>query len=391
MEAAVSERPPVSATVRGRLLTLLPDADETLFLQACLRERDAAGEAWDRWRHAAAGDGTTAQLAPFNTLLPLLLWNLRRAGADVAPDMLTRLRSADLTEELRGRRYRAICAEALEGLRAAAVPFVVLKGAALAETVYPAPTLRHADDVDVLVHAKDLARSAAALDALGWRASSPPLPLSSSPHGPPRIHPSGLPLELHHRLVMPYYTLPYERLWSRTRPARVAGVDVAVLSPADTLLHVCAHAILGGRILRWVPDAWFLLARHPDLDWPALVSTTIGARLALPVHHALAYLSGRIGAPVPLDALDTLRAAAARTGIRGRCAAQLAARPWPLGTPRELWAQPGGIGRRLRTLGRRAFPSPLDFALRFGLRWWQVPMAYGRRLLRYARRIQSGT
>jgi len=42
-------------------------------------------------------------------------------------------------------------------------------------------------------------------------------------------------------------------------------------------------------------------------------------------------------------------------------------------------------------LWRRAFPPALDFALRFGLRWWQVPLAYGQRLLRYARRVQAGS
>jgi hypothetical protein len=321
-------------------------------------------------------------LAPLNAFLPLLLWSLRRGSAAVDGELLTWLRSAHLTEELRWQRYRAVCASALGALRDAGVPLIALKGAALGESVYPSPPLRHADDIDVLVPAPAVARAATRLRELGWREARPTVPPSAI-HWPPLVHPSGLPLEIHHRLTVPYYPLDHEGLWARRRPATVAGVDVAVLSPADSLLHLCAHAMLGGRILRWVPDAWFLLGRHADLDWPGLVSTAVASRLALPVYVALGYLAGEMGAPVDPKPLAALRDAAVRTDFRGRCLARYPSRLVGR-TVREVWARPGSRWQRLREIWCRAFPPPVEFALQYDLRWWQVPIRYAQRLARHA-------
>ncbi|PYR34170.1 MAG: hypothetical protein DMF90_18100, partial [Acidobacteria bacterium] len=49
------------------------------------------------------------------------------------------------------------------------IPSVLLKGAALAYTHYPAPNLRPCDDIDVLVAKPDVQSSEDALRALGYR------------------------------------------------------------------------------------------------------------------------------------------------------------------------------------------------------------------------------
>jgi len=375
--------PPVSPRLWTQLGPLLPDARQTSFLRACVT--DDAAAAWARWRGAAGDEGPALrrELAAFGSLLPLLRFNLERNGVAVEGSLATLLRTAQLTEELRWDRYRAICASAFDVLHEAAGPFVVLKGAALAETVYPFPVLRHSDDVDLLLHAADLPRAAAACGARGWQ-PTPPSDPPSVYHWPLLRHESGLPLELHFRLLPPFYTLPHADLWARADRAAIAARDVAVLSPADALLHVCAHAMLGGPNVRWVPDAWFIVQRHADLSWPLLLSTARASRLALPLYLALSYLAQEIGLPVPADALESLRASAARTDVRGRSAIRLGIPP-PAGTAREIWASGSSAWRRLGMLLRRAFPPPLEYALRHDLRWWQLPAAYVRRLARHAR------
>ena len=50
------------------------------------------------------------------------------------------------------------------------------------------------------------------------------------------------------------------------------SVTAEIPAPADSLLHVCGHASYSAsrQSLRWVTDAWFIVNRHPDLDWDLL-------------------------------------------------------------------------------------------------------------------------
>jgi hypothetical protein len=366
------------------LAALLPAADQTLFLKACLEDAPAAAEAWESWRRRATRSGAPVRraLAPVNAFLPLLAWNLQRHGVPLDRELATHLRAARMTEELRLQRYRAICASVVQTLTGAGISFIVLKGAALAATAYPDPLLRHADDIDLLLHEHDLEPAASLLEARGWRSRA--LPALPNPlHLPPLVHASGLPLELHRRLLIPYYTLPYDALWARSVRASVAGIPVQVLSPADTLIHITAHAMLGPPILRWIGDAWFILQRLPVFDWSVFTSTAGAARLHLPLFMACDYLSGEMGLPVPPHVLAELRAGAGRTSFVGRHVV----RPVPQGSLASIWALPEPWWRRAARLCRRAFPSPVRFALEHDVRPWAVPAQYAYRLVRYARRF----
>jgi hypothetical protein len=373
-----------------RLATLLPAFSQTLFLRCCLHEGDSADEAWTRWQDDATRDGTPLlrALAAYKAFLPLLSWNLGRNRIPLVPHLQTYFRFAHLTEGLRWRKYRAICHSALGGLRAAGIPFIVLKGAALSERTYPSPILRHTGDIDVLVREIDLFRAEALfVERMKWRRRRPAtLPTRLGHQLPQLVDASGLPLELHRRLLVPYYTIPHDDLWIRSRPAVITGVEARILSSADTLLHVCAHAMANGRILRWVPDAWFVLQQQPSVDWSDFCSASTSSRLDLPLFLTLRYLTGEMGVDIPPDVLDRLRAGAHRTGRRGRYAALVGTRAWPQGTVGEIWRGPGSAWTRVKLLWRRVFPPPRQVALIYGLWPWQLPVYYLYRLVGYARR-----
>ena len=75
------------------------------------------------------------------SLLPLLFGALRRNGVAVDEAFLTVLRTASLREELRAKTYRRICRDVFAAFSTAGIPAIVLKGVALADTVYAAAAL----------------------------------------------------------------------------------------------------------------------------------------------------------------------------------------------------------------------------------------------------------
>jgi hypothetical protein len=101
-----------------------------------------------------------------------------------------------------------------------------------------------------------------------------------------------------------------------------------VLSPADTLLHVCGHAFYSAsrESLRWVGDAWHIVKRYDDLDWELLCASAERGHLTLPLLVTLRYLAESLGAPVPAMVLGRLEGAVERAPDVERDVALRAAR-----------------------------------------------------------------
>jgi hypothetical protein len=329
--------PPLADT----LSVILPTEEQTRLLRACLYSDAAGRRAWQSWREQI-GDPVEAlgRNGPgAGTLLPLLLSALRRNGIDAPSDLLTLLRAARYREELRSKAVAGICREVISGLAAGGISAIVLKGAALAATVYEDRALRHCHDIDILVRVDDLTRAARTLADVGFR------PIEGGAKraaGDVRlVHARGLPVELHTRPFRPPSNDAWvAALWSRSREALVAGVPARVLSPADSLLHVCGQAAYSSSraSLLWVCDAWHIVARHPDLDWDVLLEGAVAAHLALPLSATLRYLATELDAPIPAAALRHLGDAAS-TDALGRECALAGARAGPEGTYPKLFRQ----------------------------------------------------
>jgi hypothetical protein len=369
--------------------TLLPTPLQTRFLRACVQDQPAAAAAWSRWQEVATRGSTSLvdALEPWSLFLPLLSWNLARHGIVVRDErVVARLRLARQIEAVRWLKYRTACHSAFAALGEAGIPFIALKGTAYSELIYPSPSHRLKADIDVLLREADLPRAVARLVERGWRRMDT-AGLRSAQHLPALVDTSGHPIELHWRLLIPYYRLPYEQLWARSAAATLAGAETRVLSDADGLLHALGHGMSGYGLpaLRWVLDAHFVLERHPALDWSVFVETARIARLSLPIATAVRYLVDEMGLEVPAEVTRRLERSAKRTGIRGRAAARLGARPWLHGSLRAVWQRHHSPWRRVVLVAQRLFPPPVEFALRYGVPLWAVPYFYGLRMVRYAR------
>lgn len=317
-------RPVLSDT----LSVLLPTEQDTLLLRACLCAGDAGREAWYAWleRIGEPREELAHRRSILSHFLPLLHVATKRYNAEDQPDLAFYLRAAYFREELRSRSYRGILQSVLRALRGAGIDLTVLKGAALAGTVYDDWTLRHCHDIDLLINETDLASASQALQDAGVRRPCEPSRMSRDVR---LLHESGLPIELHADLFrLPLYRSGTRTMMERRQRREVAGLSAHVLSSSDTLLHVCGHASCSESraSLRWVTDAWSIASKCADLDWDAFLGGAARTKLSLPVYVMLDYLLVKLGAAIPRPVLQSLARDARHVGATAREAALLGVR-----------------------------------------------------------------
>jgi len=355
MSRAALSKPALSEA----LSLLLPTAEETLLLRVCLSSRESALDAWREWRHQRNRSGKALlRNDSVKKLRPLLFNAVQSHSLEIDKEGLTYLRTAYLKEELREAAVRRICREVLMLLEKERFAPIVLKGIALAETVYGNPVLRHCHDIDILLTDDELSRAAGFLPSLGFRTSSA---ADSQSRHLRMVQESGLPLEFHSRLFeVPYYQTPVSEIRARSRSQAIAGVTAHVLAPAENLLHVCGHASYSKsrQSLRWVTDAWFIVNRHPDLDWDLLLDCARRSHLALPLSVALGYLAKDLNALIPLRFLNRLSAAAEKTDAIERQLALRGTRAAGQGSLKELFRRTTNWGERVILIRWLLFPSP---------------------------------
>ena len=141
----------------------LPSPEETLLLRAGLSSEDVARRAWCEWRSQT--QSTFIGHNPSIQKLRLLLSQAhQRNNFEMDKASQTFLKLSYFKEDLRRDIYRRLCRNVLEIFDRSAIAVIVLKGAALAETVY-APSIRHCHDIDLLLNHADIDRAAATVSA----------------------------------------------------------------------------------------------------------------------------------------------------------------------------------------------------------------------------------
>jgi len=211
---------------------------EEALLLACARlHMDEAAVERARAQIARGPDWTRFwDLACRHSVTPLLHRSLPpvAAGCPVPAGVLAQAEHAYSLNALRNAlRYDALGA-LLQALRAANVPVIVLKGAALAERIYGDPALRVFGDVDLLVRSdEDKQRAWTAI-----RDIKRPFMLElAADH-----------YDLWIDLPGPWATerLPLAEMWAAAEPARIAGVETLVLSPAQEMVMLATNFVRRG-------------------------------------------------------------------------------------------------------------------------------------------------
>jgi len=291
---------------------------------------DAAARTWLADLAASGIDpGDLAVTALALGLAPLLQFRLEGWGARL-PDARAqaKLDFARQAETARQVARRAQLAEALA--RLPAVP-IVLKGAYLAECVYPAPGLRPMNDIDLLFKPADLPGVAAALHKLGYgsKDKSPEVGPGITKHTStfqqagaaaatpnPYLSASGSRMiEPHRSLEESWFGLKCDLtpgMWERSQPIELVGQAARALSPADTLLHLCVHLafhlIMGSPSFVQLADV-AVFAERVKVDWTEFDARARSRQAQGYAYAALRLAQRALAAPVPAEVIARLGAA----------------------------------------------------------------------------------
>ena len=247
---------------------------------------------------------------------PLLYSRLKTYPAQNIPDCaLKRLETEYLNSAMTNMVLFTEFSHIFNVLGEDCVPFIALKGAHLAEMVYPDPALRIVGDLDILVKEKDLSRAASSLLRLGYSPSVKPcVDPADDHHLPPFVRSGKAPVEIHWGLHS--FSLParadIDGLWQRALPAKLGSGHALVLSIEDLLLQLSLHASQHNFTLKLssIYDVYETIRSHQsEINWKGLESRAHrwGAQKALFLMLALSV--ELLGAAVPVDFLERMRPA----------------------------------------------------------------------------------
>jgi len=211
-------------------------------------------------------------------VIALLYYRLSQVGAKVPPQIISKLR--DKSNEI-SRDNFSLTAELIKTvhlLEAHDIQVISFKGPTLALSAYGDLGLRQFVDLDLFIHAHDIARAKQVLAKHGF---TPVRDLSNSREAALLRFDSACAfgnehqvlLDVHWRFSPVYFSLPLETddLWRRLERVNIGTQVLFTLSAEDLLMVLCCHGFTHEwERLAWLCDVATLVERRENLDWDYL-------------------------------------------------------------------------------------------------------------------------
>jgi hypothetical protein len=285
--------------------------------------------------HAAEWDGLIGTAAVEGVaFLAFYYIEKRRLGGLLPQEARNALSDLYVGNLKRNIAIAAVLGVVFQRFNADRIPFIVLKGIALAERFYPGFATRGMSDADILVHRGDVRAADGLLAALGYTAAdslveealqNPPGYLASldyrkSDGAFPNIH-------IHWHTVnssVPTYmfseNVDLNRLWERAVPVRLAGSEARILCPEHQIVYLCEHALrinhsFDRAIL--IYDIFYAIkAARYSVDWDSVIEETRRFRMERIVFLSLSVVRQHAPPAVPDAILRVLRPVVLTCGER---------------------------------------------------------------------------
>jgi len=299
------------------------DAEVRSFLASTLRGQQVI------WPSTAIPEAV-AEAAIYHGIAGLLIEAEHRLSS-WPPDAVDRMRV-----EARGRamwelRHRQMLVELFALLAERGIPFIVLKGTAVAYDLYANAATRMRGDTDLLVAARDVPGTEEALGALGYAGETlggvtPEFALQqrwtlSTQSGASHT------IDLHWQaLNAPSLKdlLSFADCLAHSRPLPRLSPDARTMDRVRLLIHTCLHratqynapyAVGGatyfdpGRLI-WLWDIHLLAKALTGNEWPQLCALAASMSVSAPCREALVAAQTSFGTVLPGDTMRTLGEAA---------------------------------------------------------------------------------
>jgi hypothetical protein len=202
--------------------------------------------------------------------------------------------------------------------------FLVIKGPAVAHTIYPEPGLRLYGDLDLVVRETDWTTAHRLLYQAGFQQvrSAPNQPDVAEP--PPKFAPPVVIYEQVYRHPRTHVTVEIhyddilnagiaskdvEGFWQRAIVTELEGVPVRVMSLEDQLVHLCMHIHYHGyNRLNALTDIAFLVRdQASQLDWDKVMRVTRTEEAEVGVYYTLFYLEQLLDVSAPDAFIEAVR------------------------------------------------------------------------------------
>ncbi len=217
----------------------------------------------------------------------------------------------------RAEHLRVRLQETLAVLEREGIDFILLKGAALANTIYSSFIERPMGDIDLMVAPSTAPAAHAVLRKSGWMWDEITFPFdryTGHHHYPPLEDASktGIRLELHTGIAIEGhpFSVSFEELRARGRSVQVGTSTPTVPCPEHLLLHECVHFawshVLSFGSWRTVRDVQ-LMAQRQTIDWDAFVDETRRHRADSCAYWTLSLAQMLAGAEVPERVLSQVK------------------------------------------------------------------------------------
>lgn len=242
--------------------------------------------------------------AELQGMAPLVNFHLRKSGAIVPEDIQHSFTALSLRHKLvNGVRTKTLT-DLHTVLSKNQIPFLVLKGAALAHLLYPSPALRPMKDMDILVKAGDCEKVTTLLINSGYKQIIDKFFHPSELHLPTfskEVEGFNISIEVHHRLLPEGNKRYWGNIDSFKLPNQIIylsdGVKFETINKSEFLYHLCKHTFFSYHNLEplrmiWVADILNFSEKFKnDIDWGFLQQNYPLVRHTLTTLHELIPLS----------------------------------------------------------------------------------------------------
>ncbi|MFL6233047.1 MAG: nucleotidyltransferase family protein [Thermoanaerobaculia bacterium] len=268
-------------------------------------------------RGAAVRWSRLAAAAERHGVLPIVGANLRTCDAGLPEDLAVRCELAVLENAAVRERDADRLADGLARLREVELEAMLLKGTALALSVYAEPWVVTSQDIDLVLRPT----------GPGWAKGK-----GREKEVRRALYTNGVEcdLETHHDVTMNgVLPVDFARIWREARPVGFRGVPAWRMSPEDLLISLCVNCCRKRFRLKGVFDVAETLRRGEPLDQGRLGVLAREGRCEGIVYAALVVARGALGAGLPAGFLEPLGVSPVRAALlRSLAAAFLGAAPF---------------------------------------------------------------